>query len=96
MKLTVSRVCSAAAFACFVGQVDNGVGHHISNPKLLENMGTVLHWSWFQALLTVIGISSVKVSIGLFLLRLVEGRLYTVDGHRIALLGLANCFFSAS
>ncbi|KAH6711072.1 hypothetical protein BKA61DRAFT_695010 [Leptodontidium sp. MPI-SDFR-AT-0119] len=74
--MIVAMVCSAGVFACFVGEVYNGVGHHIIHPKLLENMMTIFHWSWFHGWVNVIGISSVKISIGLFLLRLVQGKWY--------------------
>ena len=72
------RLCSAGVLACFIGEVHNGVGHHITHPKLLENMMTIFHWSWFHGWVNVIGISSVKISIGLFLLRLVQGKWYNV------------------
>lgn len=78
-QLIIFRVCSAGVFACFVGEVYNGVGHHIIHPKLLENMMTIFHWSWFHGWVNVIGISSVKISIGLFLLRLVQGKWYKVS-----------------
>lgn len=95
-ELTVFRLCSAGVFACFVGEVYNGVGHHITHPEILTNMMTIFHWSWFHGWINVIGISSVKISIGLFLLRLVQGKWYKVNA-----LGLlrkmqgTNCCFSA-
>ncbi len=76
--MTVIRLCSAGVFACFVGEVYNGVGHHITHPEILTNMKTIFHWSWFHSWVNVVGISTVKISIGLFLLRLVQGKWYKV------------------
>jgi hypothetical protein len=67
-------VCSAAVYSCFVGEVKLGVGEHITNPQLLENNQTITEWSYFHAWIIVVGISFVKISIGFFLLTLVQGK----------------------
>ncbi|KAH7336337.1 hypothetical protein BKA65DRAFT_552994 [Rhexocercosporidium sp. MPI-PUGE-AT-0058] len=74
--MIVAMVCSAGTLACFVGEVYNGVGHHITHPMLFVNMQTIAHWSWFHAIINVTGVSCVKISVGLFLLRLVQGKWY--------------------
>lgn len=74
VQLTAFSVCSAAAFACFIGEVKLGVGEHITNLQLLENNKIISQWSCFHSWIIVVGISFVKISIGFFLLRLVQGK----------------------
>ena len=73
------RVCSAAVYACFIGEVTAGVGEHITNPQLLGDTETIQEWSYFHAWIVVAGISFVKISIGFFLLRLVQGKWLKVN-----------------
>lgn len=51
----------------------------MSDPVLVSNMQKVFHWFFFHGLLNVFGISTAKVSIGFFLLRLVQGTMYKVS-----------------
>jgi hypothetical protein len=62
-----------------VEEVKLGVGEHFGNPKLMANYEAILHYSYFHALLNVLGISSVKISVGLFLLRIIHGKWYKVN-----------------
>jgi len=79
------RLCSALTLGCFVREVRLGVGEHIVNPHFLGNMMTISHWQFYHNLLIVVGISSVKISVGFFLLRLVQGRWYKVCFSRLLL-----------
>jgi hypothetical protein len=63
-------------FACFVGEVSLGIGKHWDDPSLFYNFTDLMRWNWAHALLVVAGISSVKISVGLFLMRVVEGTKY--------------------
>ena len=81
IELTTFRVCSAAVYACFIGEVKLGVGEHITNPQLDRNTETIQEWSFFHAWIVVVGISFVKISIGFFLLRLVQGKWLKVNKH---------------
>jgi hypothetical protein len=74
INLLLSRLCSAAVYVCFVAEVKLGAGEHISNPQLLGNLTIISHWTYFHSWILVIGISSVKISVGSFLLRLVQGK----------------------
>lgn len=65
-------------FVCFVEEVKLGVGEHFGNPELMGNYEEFLHWSYFHGWLIVLGICSVKISVGFFLLRLVQGKWYKV------------------
>ncbi|KAG9234501.1 hypothetical protein BJ875DRAFT_484127 [Amylocarpus encephaloides] len=69
-----AMICSATAFVFFVLEVNAGVGEHYGNPHLMSNLPTILHYSYHHGWLIVTGISSVKISIGFFLLRLVQGK----------------------
>ncbi|KAF4620180.1 hypothetical protein G7Y89_g14640 [Cudoniella acicularis] len=67
-----ASLCSVSAFVFFVSEVNLGVGEHIENPHLIANYTEVLHWTYHHGWIIVVGISSVKISIGFFLLRLVQ------------------------
>ena len=75
----LSRLCSAAVYVCFVAEVKLGAGEHMSNPQLLGNLTLISHWTYFHSWILVVGISSVKISVGFFLLRLVQGKWYKVS-----------------
>jgi len=74
--MIVAMVCSATVFAFFVEEVKLGVGEHFGNPHQFSNFSSILHWGYFHGIVLVTGISSVKVSVGFFLLRLVQGKWY--------------------
>lgn len=76
--LTLFSACSVSAFALFVAEVKLGVGEHLSNPQLLGNVNSIVRYLWFHTWIMVLGISFVKISVGFFLLRLVQGKLYKV------------------
>lgn len=57
-------------------EVGKGVGRHNADPIYLENMSIIIKISFVRGLLLVTGISLVKISVGLFLLRIVEGTVY--------------------
>jgi hypothetical protein len=65
--------------AFFVQEVRLGVGEHFGNPHQLMNFTEILQWSYYHGWILVIGISSVKISVGFFLLRLVQGKWYKVS-----------------
>lgn len=64
--------------AFFVEEVQLGVGEHWNNPHVMGNFQEILRWSYYHSWILVIGISSVKISVGFFLLRLVQGKWYKV------------------
>ncbi|CZR51873.1 uncharacterized protein PAC_01750 [Phialocephala subalpina] len=76
LVVIMRMLASAGVFICFVAEVDFGVGHRMSDPGLMGNVMKIFHWFFFHGLLNVFGISTVKVSIGFFLLRLVQGTIY--------------------
>lgn len=63
-------------------EVKFGVGHHtaaiFADPDLVASFSKVILTSWIHALFNLIAIFFVKISVGLFLIRLVEGTAYKV------------------
>jgi len=76
--LILSMACTASVLAFTIKEVRLGVGEHWGNPHQFFNFQEILHWSYFHAWVIVLGNSSVKLSVGFFLLRLVQGRWYKV------------------
>ena len=61
---------------CHIYEVKYGVGRHSDDPLYLVNFMEVIKIGFVRALFLVLGISLVKISVGLFLLRIVEGTVY--------------------
>jgi len=59
-----------------VQEVHLGIGRHLTDPILLANFSRIMLWTWMRSLFIVLGISLVKVSVGFFLLRVVDGTKY--------------------
>ena len=63
-------------------EVKLGVGHNTPpiflDPVLAENLSRVVEWLWIHALFNLGAIFFVKISVGIFLLRLVQGKGYKV------------------
>jgi len=74
--MIAAMVCSLGVIACVIGEVNLGVGRHMGFPQLMANQMILAHYSWFHAWINVLGTSLVKISVGLFLLRLVQGKWY--------------------
>ncbi|TVY45507.1 hypothetical protein LSUB1_G000863 [Lachnellula subtilissima] len=74
--MLVAMVCSVAVLTFVVLEVQLGVGEHFGNPHLMMNYGQIVHWSYHHAWILIIGITCVKISVGIFLLRLIQGKLY--------------------
>src|SRR5690242_6502324 len=78
LKLTCqSQLSATACFACYMIQIKLGLGNHVeilkANPASYHDLlkARLLHQVW-----VVVGLAFVKVSICLFLLRLVARKLY--------------------
>ncbi|TVY90792.1 hypothetical protein LAWI1_G004212 [Lachnellula willkommii] len=74
--MLVAMVCSVAILSFVVLEVQLGVGEHFGNPHLMKNYGQILHWTYHHSWILVVGISGVKISVGIFLLRLIQGKMY--------------------
>lgn len=69
------QVLAAAVFACFKLETDYGLGKHflilLVDPV---NFSKVTHVLYFHSLIIMVGVSMVKISIALFLMRLAPKR----------------------
>jgi hypothetical protein len=69
------QIFSIGAFTCFCGEAASGLlGYHMLDitPTAMMNG---MHWRFFHSIIVMIGISMVKISIGLFLLRFLTGKM---------------------
>lgn len=57
-------------------EIHYGIGRHADDPILIANSKEVTFWSFIRAIFLVFSISGTKISVGLFLLRVVEGTKY--------------------
>lgn len=57
-------------------EIDYGIGRHETDPILKANNRQISFWSFIRAIFLVFSISGTKISVGLFLLRVVEGTKY--------------------
>ncbi|PMD25498.1 hypothetical protein NA56DRAFT_699435 [Hyaloscypha hepaticicola] len=73
--MMVAMLFAAGVFVCFVEEVKQGVGHNL-DPVLAANSPRVGEWLWIQALFNIVAQFFIKTSVGLFLLRLVQGKGY--------------------
>jgi len=74
--IVVSMLSSIAVLGFIIEEVKLGVGEHYGNPHQLSNFSNILYWSYYHSFTIVMGISLVKISVGFFLLRLVQGKWY--------------------
>jgi len=59
-----------------VFEVKLGMGKHETDPSLMSNFGQIMQWTYYHSIIIVVGISLMKMSVGLFLFRLVQGTRY--------------------
>ena len=60
---------------CVIYETKNGIGRHEADIPIpeLENM---LHWQFYHSIVIMCGVSLVKISVGFFLLRFVNSKIY--------------------
>lgn len=66
--ILIAQACAFGVLACFIGETHRGLGHY-SRDIGLEDLGPLSKWTFFHAIVIVLGISSVKMSLAFFLLR---------------------------
>ncbi|KAL4746269.1 hypothetical protein BDW72DRAFT_210578 [Aspergillus terricola var. indicus] len=67
--MVVCGVCCIGFMACLVGESKVGMGQYLAAIEAEDHRGKLSRWIWWRSLIVVLGISLVKVSVGLFLLR---------------------------
>ncbi|KKK19412.1 hypothetical protein P175DRAFT_0443568 [Aspergillus ochraceoroseus IBT 24754] len=66
--MIISLACAVGVLACFVGECDHGLGRFFKDigPNDYELLAK---WLWYHSIIIVLGISLVKISLGIFLIR---------------------------
>ncbi|KAL3470523.1 hypothetical protein BJX99DRAFT_267378 [Aspergillus californicus] len=67
--MVVCGISCIGFMACLVGESKVGLGQYIAAIEAEDHRGKLAQWIWWRSLIVVLGISLVKISIGLFLLR---------------------------
>src|SRR5277367_5764026 len=63
----VDQACAVGVLVCFVYETKSGIGRDIQDIGPSE-FQTLLHWQFYHSIMNMVGVSLVKISIGLFLL----------------------------
>lgn len=64
-------------FICFVGESKNGLGRHYQ-VVAKDNQEALLHWEFVHSLVSLFGLTMVKISVSLLLLRIATQRAYRI------------------
>ncbi|KAK9769817.1 putative Integral membrane protein [Seiridium cardinale] len=70
------QLAGIGGLACFVRGAQYGLGHHIDEIAIPEELEAMTKWTYILMIRYITGISLVKISISFFLLRFVEGEWY--------------------
>lgn len=57
-------------------EIHYGIGRHLDDPVIAENFSQITFFSFIRAIFLVFSISGTKISVGFFLLRVVDGTKY--------------------
>ncbi|EAW12395.1 uncharacterized protein ACLA_063640 [Aspergillus clavatus NRRL 1] len=66
--MILALACAFGVLGCFIGETEHGLGHYSADIGLNDRM-PLNKYMFFHAIIIVTGISSVKISLGFFLLR---------------------------
>lgn len=89
-------------YVCMMREIHYGIGRHSDDPVIKKNNSQISFWSFIRAIFLVFSISGTKISVGYFLLRVVDGTKYrryiqgmigelpTVCGSNVALTNLSH------
>ncbi|KAL4926795.1 uncharacterized protein BDV17DRAFT_299392 [Aspergillus undulatus] len=72
--MVVCGICCIGFMACLIGESKVGMGQYMAAIEAQSHRGKLSQWIWWRSLIVVLGISLVKVSVGLFLLRFTTQR----------------------
>ncbi|KAK7946262.1 uncharacterized protein PG986_010583 [Apiospora aurea] len=73
--MMAALIAAIGSMVCFVGECETGAGRHFSDLDMTL-FPAFLRWQYVHGILLVVGISLVKISIGFFLLRLIQNKWY--------------------
>ena len=69
------QIFSVTVMICVFFETKYGIGHHQSTISI-PDFETLLHWQFYHSIVIMAGVSLVKISVGLFLLRFVNSKAY--------------------
>ncbi|KAK7917472.1 hypothetical protein PG985_011080 [Apiospora marii] len=75
MVMMAALIAAIGSMVCFIGECQTGAGRHIWDLDMAL-FPAFLRWQYIHGILLVVGISLVKISIGFFLLRLIQNKWY--------------------
>ncbi|KAK8074120.1 hypothetical protein PG994_005019 [Apiospora phragmitis] len=75
MVMIAALIAAIGSMVCFVGECETGAGKHLWDLDFAL-FPAFLRWQYIHGILLVVGISLVKISIGFFLLRLIQNKWY--------------------
>ena len=61
--ILAATLCGVGVFTCFVGETHNGKGMHMKSIRPDESI-RLSHWTYFHSIIVTVGISLVKLSVG--------------------------------
>ncbi|KAL4774859.1 hypothetical protein BDW60DRAFT_204795 [Aspergillus nidulans var. acristatus] len=93
--MVVCGVCCIGFMACLVGESKVGMGQYLAAIEKQDHRGKLSQWIWWRSLIVVLGISLVKISVGLFLLRFTAQKKW-LKWFIIGSVGFLVCFTIAS
>ncbi|KAK8023755.1 hypothetical protein PG993_011821 [Apiospora rasikravindrae] len=73
--MIAALIAAIGSMVCFVGECETGAGKHFWDLDFTL-FPAFLRWQYIHGILLVVGISLVKISIGFFLLRLIQNKWY--------------------
>lgn len=71
------KLLGVGLFTIFVGESKHGLGRHYET-FIDTNMSSLLHWEFVHSLISLFGITAVKISVSLLLLRIATRRYYRI------------------
>ncbi|KAJ1323266.1 hypothetical protein MN608_11413 [Microdochium nivale] len=76
--ILISALFTISVLACFIGVILNGGGHHVSDIGVPEEWEALQHWEHILLVVNITGVSIVKISVSLALLRFLHSRGYQI------------------
>ncbi|KXJ87187.1 hypothetical protein Micbo1qcDRAFT_179080 [Microdochium bolleyi] len=76
--ILLSALFSIGVLACFIGVILNGGGHHVTDIGVPEEWEALQHAQHVLLVVNITGVSVVKISVSLALLRFLHGRWYQI------------------
>ncbi|GAB7347302.1 hypothetical protein MBLNU459_g3385t1 [Dothideomycetes sp. NU459] len=77
IMMGITMLLGLILFTCFVGEAKNGLGRHYEWTGT-GSVTTYRHWTFIHSLVSLLGLTAVKISVSLLLLRIATQRIYRI------------------